>query len=304
MVDVEVLRNVQQRLSRYIYAKGFLSWNGIRKACNRIILALPENEQENFKNKTYPEFDIFLPLLRNGSAEVCRSNERASLLYCMNPNTNLITSEGNEFIRGQEFFSIYRTKEDLLKNNKKYREDVESMLTFDSLSFLKSYTSLQQQITSYAEEQIQVRVLHYEQNLASYQYEKKDTQKIDIGIYKLDDKAWTSPYLLDKQNKIRKIPYYADDPDSMNLARLYVRTNNPTFTKPIFEYDINTQELFCNRYSEMPILLSRALILFEPKQLISKEFCTNYPSVPFKNVPKEGIKELKRIFSDKTVLIK
>jgi len=124
------------------------------------------------------------------------------------------------------------------------------------------------------------------------------------GIYKLDDKAWTSPYLLDKQNKIRKIPYYADDPDSMNLARLYVRTNNPTFTKPIFEYDINTQELFCNRYSEMPILLSRALILFEPKQLISKEFCTNYPSVPFKNVPKEGIKELKRIFSDKTVLIK
>ena len=50
MVDVEVLRNVQQRLSRYIYAKGFLSWNGIRKDCNRIILALPENEQENFKN--------------------------------------------------------------------------------------------------------------------------------------------------------------------------------------------------------------------------------------------------------------
>ena len=54
----------------------------------------------------------------------------------------------------------------------------------------------------------------------------------------------------------------------------------------------------------MPILLSRALLLFEPKQLISKEYCTNYPSVPFKNVPKEGIKELKRIFSDKTVLIK
>ena len=304
MIDIEVLRNVQKRLSRYIYAKGFLSWNGIRKACNRIILALPENEQENFKNKAYPEFDIFLPLLRNGSAEVCRSNDRATLLYCMNPNTNLITSEGLELIRGQEFFSIYRTKEDLIKNNKKIREAIESMLTFDPVAFLKSYPSIQQQITSYTEQQIQSNALHYEQNLMNYQYEKKESQKSDIGIYKLDDKAWTSHYLVDKQNIIRKIPYYADDPDSMNLARLYVRTNNAAFARPIFEYDVMSQELFYNRYSEMPILLSRALLLFEPKQLISKEFCTNYPSLPFKKVPMEGFKELKRIFSDKTVIIK
>ena len=53
----------------------------------------------------------------------------------------------------------------------------------------------------------------------------------------------------------------------------------------------------------MPILMTRALLLFEPKQLLSKEFCTNHPSVPFKKVPEEAIKELKRIFSDKTVII-
>ena len=46
------------------------------------------------------------------------------------------------------------------------------------------------------------------------------------------------------------------------------------------------------------------LILFESKQLSSKEFCTNHPSVPFKNVPLEAVKELKRIFSDKMVVIK
>lgn len=304
MIDIDVLRNVQQKLSRFIYAKGFLSWDGIHNACSRIILALPENEQENFKNRAYPEFDIFLPLLRNGSAEVCRSRDRATLLYCMNPNTNLITSEGKEIVRAQEFFSIYKTKEYLVKNSKKYREDIESIQTFDPIKFLNSYPSVQQQINSFKEQQIKSKVLHYEQNLANYQYEKIDTPKINIGIYKFDEKAWTSSYLLDKHNIIRKIPYYAEEPDSMNLARLYVRINNPAFSKPIFEYDINSQELFCNRYSEMPILLTRSLLLFDPKQLTSKEFCTNHPSVPFRKIPKEVFNELKRIFSDKTVISK
>ena len=37
MINIEVLRKVQKSLSRYIFAKGFLSWNGIRKACERIV---------------------------------------------------------------------------------------------------------------------------------------------------------------------------------------------------------------------------------------------------------------------------
>ena len=90
MIEVEILRTVQKKLSRYIFAKGFISWNGIKKACEKIILALPENEREVFQDKMYPEFEIFIPLLKNGSAEVCRSNERSTLLFCMNPNTNLI----------------------------------------------------------------------------------------------------------------------------------------------------------------------------------------------------------------------
>ena len=107
---------------------------------------------------------------------------------------------------------------------------------------------------------------------------------------------------MDKCKKIRKIPYYAEDPDSMNLARLYVRINNTSFNKPIFEYSKSTQELTCCRYSEMPILMTRALLLFEPKQLLSKEFCTIILQFLSK-VPEEAIKELKRIFSDKTVII-
>jgi len=303
MIDIDTIRTVQKSLSRYIYAKGFLSWDGIRKACERIIISLPDEEKKSFEDKQYPEFEIFIPLLRNGSAEVCKSLNRSTLLFCMNPHTNIICGDNTELIRGQEFFSVYRTKSDFEGNKNKYRTDIPFKKVFDPLSFLKSVPQIEQQIFDFSEQQIQASSLHYEQNLSNYQYEKRDSNVAEIGIYKLDDRAWTSPYLMDKCKKIRKIPYYAEDPDSMNLARLYVRINNTSFNKPIFEYSKSTQELTCCRYSEMPILMTRALLLFEPKQLLSKEFCTNHPSVPFKKVPEEAIKELKRIFSDKTVII-
>ena len=303
MVDIRVLRLVQQKLSRYIFSKGYLSWNGIRSACENIILALPEEEKKLFDEKKYPEFEIIIPLLRNGTVEVCKCKDRATLLYCMNPNVNLLGIDGKEYIRAAECFSIYRTKEFLEKKKKKYKDDISFVTAFEPLSFLKRYPSIEQQIKSFPEQQIQINSLHFEQNLMNYQYVKKEKKDLDVGIYKLDDKVWTSPYLFDKTKTIRKIPYYAEDPDSMNLSRLYVRLNNTSFTKTIFEYKKETHELICNRYSEMPILLTRALLLFEPKQLTLEEFCTNHPTVPFKNISKEIIKELQRIFSNKAIVI-
>lgn len=304
MVDIEVLRTVQKQLSRYLFVKGFLSWDGVQKACKRIIAALPDREQQFFENKSYPEFELFIPLLRNGSVEVCKSKNRATLLFCMNSNVNLIAMDNKEYIRGQEYFSIYKTKDELEEKNLLYQNNLPGKSTFEPLDFLKSCPSIQQQISSFSEQQIQSSVLLFEQNLMNYQYEKKKSKNTAIGIYKLNDYVWTSPYLIDKELKIRKIPYYAEDPDAMNLARLYVRTYNEIFTKPIFEYNNDSQELTCNRYSEMPILLTRALLLFEPEQLTSKEFCTNHPTVPFRKVPEEAIKELKRIFSDKAIIIR
>lgn len=301
-MDIDVLREVQQSLSRYIYAKGFISWDGIKKACERIILSLPDKPKESFKNKEYPEFEIFIPLLRNGSAEVCKSKERATLLFCMNPKVNLTLLDAKEIVRNQEYFSIHKAKYE--KINNEYQADVPFEEVFDSLAFLKSYPSIQMQIETFSEQQIQLSALHFVQNPWNYHYEVRESKNISVGIYKLDDRAWTSPYLFDMNKKTRKISYYAEDPDAMNLARLYVRINNPTFTKPIFEYNKESKELKCYRYSEMPILLSRALILFEPKQLFSKEFCTNYPSEPFKEVPEDAVIEMKRIFSDKVILIK
>lgn len=303
MIEIDVLRIIQKKLSRYIFSKGYLSWNGIRRACENIILALPEEEKKLFDEKKYPEFEIIIPLLKNGTVEVCKCKDRATLLYCMNPNINLIGGDGIQYIRAQEFYSIYRTKEYLEKNKKKYKDDIAFVTAFEPLSFLKSYPSIEQQIKSFPEHQIQINSLHFEQNLMNYQYVKKEKKDFDVGIYKLDDKVWTSPYLFDKTKTIRKISYYAEDPDSMNLSRLYVRLNNASFTKTIFEYKKDSHELICNRYSEMPILLTRALLLFEPKQLASEDFHTNHPTVPLKNISKEVIKELQRIFSNKAIII-
>lgn len=304
MIDIEVLREIQKKLSRYLFMKGFLSWNGIRNTCRRIILSLPKETRDLFKDKSYPEFEIFIPLLRNGTAEVCKNKERSTLLFCMNPNVNLKMLDGREFVRGDEFFSIHKTKEKVERNKYKYREDIPFELVFNSMSFLKTFPSIDQQITTFSEQDINLSRFYYVQSLMNYRYEKKNLKDIAVGIYKLDDKAWTSAYLFDKNKKIRKIPYYAEDPDAMNLARLYVRINNPGYTKPIFEYDKKLQELICFRYSEMPILLTRSLILFEPTQLLLKEFCTNHPTVPFKNIPEGVIEELKRIFSDKAIVVK
>ena len=300
MIEIEVIRTVQQKLSQFMFSKGYLSWNGIRRACESIILALPEDQKKLFDKKNYPEFEIVIPLLRNGTVEVCRSNDRATLLYCMSPNINVLSKDGKEYIRTQEYFSIYRIKEDLGEN----KEDVTFTYSFDPISFLRSYPSIEQQITSFVEQEIQSNSLRFEQNLNNYQYKMIDNDTLHIGIYKLDDKVWTYPYLYDKKKCIRKIPYYAEDPDSMNLARLYVRLYNEAFSLPLFKYNKSSKELRCIRYSEIPILLTRALLLFEPKQLTSEEFCTNHPSVPFKNVPDEAVKELQRIFSYKTIEIK
>lgn len=300
MIDIEVLRKVQKSLSRYIFAKEYLSWNGIRKACNNIILSLSEDDKEYFKDKEYPEFDIFIPLLRNGTAEVCKSSNRATLLFCMNPKLNLTFSNGKELVRGQNFFSKYRIRDEKVH----YKKEIPFEQAFDPLLFLRNYQSINYQITNFLETDLQSSSLCFEQNLMNYQYENKNSKELSIGIFKLDDRAWTTPYLYDKHKKIRKIPYYAEDPDAMNIARLYVRINNLNFKKKLFEYDSSKQELVCNRYSELPILLTRALLEFLPNQLTLKEFCTNHPSIPFKQVPMEAINEIKRIFSDKSVEIK
>lgn len=86
-----------------------------------------------------------------------------------------------------------------------------------------------------------------------------------------------------------------NDPDAMNIARLYVRIFKD---ETLFKYYKNSNKLQCLHYSEMPILICRALLLFKPEQITQKKYFMNSFKITFENVPIEAVSELKRIFSD------
>lgn len=295
--DLELLYHIQKILACWIYSQGFASWNRINRTCRNIILSLPIEKQKYF-NTDYPIFKVFIPMLRTGSAEVCKNNERVPLLYFMNHDTSYSIEETVSITRKYPFISIYSKQ--LIKEN-----DNHLRKTFSPIDFLQQYPPIEQQIKSFSIQEISKSQFRDICDINTYQFKTIANEEIETGIYKTKDLVWYPSYLFSQENTIYRIPYYDENPDALNLARLYVRLTNSFYqTKPLFEYDVNLKELKCLRYSELPILLTRALLLVFPNQFTDKEFCKPNPQKPFQNISMTEIVELERIFSKQSVQIK
>lgn len=116
----DVILATQKKLALYMRLNDFMWWRKIKKSCNDLIDSLPIEEKEMFSDIKHLDFCIFVPLLRTGIVEVCRSQESSHLLFCINPELkNPITIPPEQF--------PFET-------------------TFSPLSFLQNYTSIKKKL--------------------------------------------------------------------------------------------------------------------------------------------------------------
>jgi hypothetical protein len=132
----------------------------------------------------------------------------------------------------------------------------------------------------------------------SYSYKYCDSKVSEVGIYKVEDKVYSPAFLFDGKEK-RIIPGYEENIDSISIARCYVRSMEE---KKMFFYHKKRQVLNTNVYSDLPILITRALFLLNKENFNDSDF--NYPisyKKDYKNIDDKVINEIMRIFGKNTV---
>lgn len=254
---------IQEKLCKYIRSKGFVTWKHIQKACRDLLEAYPHDYSSKYGN--FPEYKIFMPLLRNGLCEIARNDENGK------SKSGFICFPDNTFAEN----------------------------SFNPLLLLNNIPSLQNLIENFKIEDsidLQVQCDLYDK----YIYKDIHSTKINtVGIYKTEDKAYYPTFLFDGKKR-RTIPSYEENMDALNVARCYVRCSKGN---AIFTFHANQKELSTRFYSELPILVARALILFDKSQLKNKLFWhpSSSQTISYKNIDLQVVKELQRIFGKTSV---
>ena len=263
------------------------TWNTISSVCARIIQTLPQMAQDYFR--TYPEYKILIPLLRNGTIEVCRKQDRSALYYCL----------------------IQHPYDALLQ-----AADIGK--TFSPMDFLCRYPPIKKQVECFPVRTIADSALRYIMKMSIYPeeynsynyipYNNTTKRELIIGIYKVEPFVWSPAYLYEKHDAIRIIPGYNENPDALNIARLFVRLHQNATEPgvPLFTYNKRTHALTCHWYTELPIVLTRILLLLNPEQIEKRAFRLPNPGIPFTIEPpqeKQVIAALQRIFSHNAIKI-
>lgn len=249
---------IQQKFIKWMQIKGIVNWRQIHRTCLQLLADLNDNVVQQYGN--YPEYKIFMPLLRNGKCEVSFALNNLSFVYL---------TKTAEFNNSDNFF--------------------------DPLLVLNNFPELNQIINTYkTKNDIE---LNYKCDLSDYSYQSITKFRNEIGIYKYKNEVFYPTFVYNGK-RIKQIPDYNKNIDSINIARCFSRINTCKF----FLYNEKKQYLYCNNYSELPILITRALILFDKEQLSDKKY--SYPlslKVPYKKIPKNAVYEIKRIFGQNSV---
>ncbi len=204
-----------------------------------------------------PEYRLFMPLLRNGTCEVAWKDGKLGYII-------------------------------LLDGIDKSLEDV----SIDPLLLLNNFPSVRELVAGFKEED-SLRTNFICDLQDSYKYKPYKSGKLKVGIYKPMDEVY-SPALLFDGKVTRLIPGYEESPDAICTARCFVRSCEG---QKLFVYHASSKTLNVSYYSELPVLVTRALVLFCPKQIIAQKY--NYPlscELPYKDISREAVDELIRIF--------
>lgn len=248
---------IQKKLIKWICVKGFVTWKQIQKTCRDLLAAYPDDYVALYNN--FPEYKLFMPLLRKGRCEIALLNGKTGFI-CF-------------------------TEAEYLEN------------TFDPLLILNNFPPLSDLVKKLEiENSIELKV--WCDLDVSYSYKSCNSNVTKVGIYKSEDKVYSPAFIYDGKEK-RIIPDYEANIDAISIARCFVRSVEE---KKMFFYHKKQQSLITNVYSDLPILITRALFLLNKGNFKDSDFDypINYKKV-YKNVDDKVINEIMRIFGKNTV---
>ena len=253
----EKFYNIQIKLKKWMRRVGFVSWKQIKKTCSNLLASCPNDYAELYGK--FPEYRLFMPLLRNGICEVSNQNGKTGFIILP-------------------------------------KENIENP-TIEPLLLLNNFPSISDIISTYRIED-SIKLMFYCDLNDKYTYKLFESDKQKIGIYKSSDKVYLSSFIFDGKQQ-RLIPSHEENPDSINIARCYIRCSEK---QRLFIYHSIKKELNVLFYSELPILITRALILFDKMQLKKRVY--KYPlnrDISYHNIEREAVNELIRIFGKNCV---
>lgn len=170
-------------------------------------------------------------------------------------------------------------------------------ISIDPLLLLNNFPSIRELVAEFKpEDSINMKFLCDLRDSYAYKPVSKNNPK--IGIYKLQNEVY-APALLFDGKEARLIPGFEKSPDAICTARCFVRICEG---EKLFVYHAKSKTLNVRYYSELPVLITRALVLFAPSQIISKKY--NYPlsrDVPYKDISPDAVDELIRIFGKDSI---
>lgn len=243
---------VQNQLKKWLKCFGVASWKQIQKTCKNLLAVYPESYSSQYG--TFPEYKLFMPLLRNGICEVAKVNSKTCYVIL------------SEYYKSEGVFNPLL----LLNNFPCLKELIKTFRTDDSFE------------------------PHFKCDLKDkYTYKPCYEKELEIGIFKPEDKIY-SPSILYDGKKQKIIPNYDENPDSINIARCFVRCHEK---QKLFVYHEVSKKLNVCFYSELPILITRALILFDKSQLRNNLYY--YPlskEISYHDIDDKVLNELWRIF--------
>ena len=264
--------DLQNRLIKWIDLVGWVDWSHVAQACNSLV-------DNRIDLGNYPEYTLFMPLWRNGVVEVAYCNDRLG-------------------------FSVIWKRDDALPKK-----------MASCLQMLKKIPSIKKQIE--LNEIVEKNVFATNNtNLLNYEFDfrkgifigvSKSIEMSSCGIFKKSNYIYF-PSMLLYDKVLYKIKSYQENPDAINVARCFVRMEKNALSEKkcgLFVYKKIEKTLYCRNYSEIPVLVSRALICSDVSQLEEDKYYIppnkKNNEWSYRMVSDSMVSELKRIFGNNAV---
>lgn len=270
----------------WIRDRGVCSIPQLVSACKKLVQ--PYGDEPPYSSN--PIFWLVFPLLRLGILEygikeagvvVFASNQMRFIL----PDNRII--QCNNEVNQARFLDVTNEKD----------ADKE-VFEFHPLHFLQSFPTIYSMVESYTEYSTNVGVFGFYRNLNTLKTEPStNSNEQKVGLYKINNYPYIPFCLVLSNNKKKRIPLMGESLDALNYASCYVLMESG---KPIFRYYKNEEKLCVLHPALLPVLISRALIQFDPKQLLDLNFHKNSVN-EYAKIPLPAIHELQRIFSNTSV---
>lgn len=276
------LQTLQDRIFIWIRDRESCSVSQLVDACKRLV--------EPYGNNTYytsnPIYWLVFPLLRIGILEygiedseviIFASNKMRFVL----PDNRIIqcNDDKNEArfhlaIHGEEVSKLY------------------------PLLFLQSFPTMESIVETFPEYSARTESFGFCRNLFTLKTEpfyNTDSQK--VGLYKQYNYPYVPYCLVMRDMQKKKVMLMGEFLDALNYASCYVLME---LERPLFQYIACKKKLVVLYPALLPIFISRALIQFDPKQLLDSQFYTMSVE-DYSQIPLSAIREIQRIFSETSV---